>query len=80
MKKIKGITDCKITYKAETIGTEKDWEEIDLEELKEKMIKELIIDLGSDDEEVVDCAEKLLDMFFDKEYIAQYLYKNKYIR
>ena len=73
MKKIKGITDCKITYKAETIGTEKDWEEIDLEELKEKMIKELIIDLVSDDEEVVDCAEKLLDMFFDKEYIAQYL-------
>ena len=80
MKTIKGITDCKITYKAETIGTEKDWEEIDLEELKEKLIKELIIDLVSDDEEVVDCAEKLLDMFFDKEYIAQYLCENKYIR
>ena len=80
MKKIKGITDCKITYKAETIGTAKDFEELNLEELKEKLLKELIIDLGSDDEEVVDCAEKLLDMFFDKEYIAQYLYKNKYIR
>ena len=80
MKKIKGITDCKITYKAETIGTEKDWEELDFEELKEKLIECLIIDLESAEEEVVDCAEKLLDMFFDKDYIAQYLYKNKYIR
>ena len=73
MKKIKGVTDCKITYKAESIGTEKDWEELDFEELKEKLIESLIIDLESDEEEVVDYAEKLIDMLFDKQYIAQYL-------
>ena len=53
MKKIKGITDCKIIYKAETIGTEKDFEGLNLEELKEKLIKKLIIDLGLNEEEVV---------------------------
>ena len=53
MKKIKGITDCKITYKAETIGTAKDFEGLNLEELKEKIIKEVIISLGLNDEEVV---------------------------
>ena len=54
MKKIKGITECKITWRAETFGTEEELAEINLEELKNEIKKHLISNMDLDDEAVVD--------------------------
>lgn len=54
MKKIKGITECKVTWRAETFGTEEELAEIDIEELKNEIKRNLISDMGLDNEEVVD--------------------------
>jgi hypothetical protein len=54
MKKIKGITECKVTWRAETFGTEEELAEIDLEELKDALKRELINNMCLDNEEVVD--------------------------
>lgn len=54
MKKIKGITECKVTWRAETFGTEEELAKIDLEEFKDEIKRNLISDMGLDNEEVVD--------------------------
>ena len=54
MKKIKGITECKVTQRAETFGTEEELAEINLEELKNEIKKHLISNMDLDDEAVVD--------------------------
>ena len=54
MKKIKGITECKVTWRAETFGTEEELAKIDLEEFKDEIKRNLISDMGLDDEAVVD--------------------------
>lgn len=54
MKKIKGITECKATWRAESFGTEEELAKIDLEELKNEIKRDLIDSMGLDNEEVVD--------------------------
>ena len=54
MKKIKGITECKVTWRAETFGTEEELAEINLEESKNEIKRYLISSMGLDDEAVVD--------------------------
>ena len=54
MKKIKGITECKVTWREETFGTEEELAKIDLEEFKDEIKRNLISDMGLDNEEVVD--------------------------
>ena len=54
MKKIKGITECKVTWRAETFGTEEELAEIDIEESKNEIKKHLISSMDLDDEAVVD--------------------------
>ena len=54
MKKIKGITECKVTWRAETFGTEEELAEIDIEESKNEIKKHLISSMGLDDEAIVD--------------------------
>ena len=54
MKKIKGITECKVTWRAETFGTEEELAEINIEESKNEIKRYLISNMGLDDEAVVD--------------------------
>lgn len=54
MKKIKGITECKVTWRAETFGTEEELGEIDIEESKNEIKKYLISSMNLDDEAIVD--------------------------
>ena len=54
MKKIKGITECKVTWRAETFGTEEELTEIDIEESKNEIKKYLISSMNLDDEAIVD--------------------------
>ena len=54
MKKIKGITECKVTWRAETFGTEEELAKINLEELKNELKKHLISNMDLDNEAVVD--------------------------
>ena len=54
MKKIKGITECKVTWRAETFGTEEELGEIDIEESKNEIKKYLIRSMNLDDEAIVD--------------------------
>ena len=54
MKKIKGITECKVTWRAETFGTEEELAEINIDESKNEIKKHLISIMGLDDEAIVD--------------------------
>ena len=54
MKKIKGITECKVTWRAETFGTEEELAKINLEELKNELKKHLISNMDLDNEAVAD--------------------------
>ena len=54
MKKIKGISECKVTWRAETFGTEEELAKFDIEKSKNEIKKYLISSMDLDNEAVVD--------------------------
>ena len=66
MKKIKGITECKVTWRAETFGTEEELAKINLEELKNEIKRELISNMDLDNEEAVVDYKIDIDFIFEE--------------